>query len=92
MRLPTMSDLLTHEQHLVIECHGDGCTKERVRWTPQEAIERLGADTTFVDAPRKLTCPVCKDRAPEKRISVYPCSEDYYDFMYRLGYRSMGRS
>lgn len=84
MRVPTMKDLLTYNQRLRIECHGVDCG-HKACWTPQEAIERLGAETTFEQAKRKLTCPVCKDRRPQKLISVYPDHTDYYAAMRSQG-------
>lgn len=79
-----MSDLLTYNQRLRIECQGNDCG-HKACWTPEEAIARLGANTTFAQARRKLTCPVCKDRRPQKLISVYPASEDYYAWIAQRG-------
>ncbi len=52
-------------------------------WSPQEAIERLGADTTYVQAGRRLYCPACRAAGYDTRVSVRASIEDFYDRLNR---------
>jgi hypothetical protein len=81
VRLPTLSSLLDVPQRLVISCYM--CRREPVYLSPEEAVARYGADTTFVALRRRLSCEACGAQGRERQIDVRGCTNDYYAAMER---------
>lgn len=78
---PVIGDLAKpgQRQRLEIWC----CNRECQRHTflsPEEAIERLGANTTFPEAAHKLVCSACGARGSggSRLITCRPSMEDFY--------------
>jgi hypothetical protein len=86
---PVIGDLIERGQRLEI-----GCAKCRhaALWSPEEAVLRLGAATTFVGARDRLRCSACGARnGSEGRISARPCISDYYERLREKGMGMPGR-
>lgn len=77
MQTPTIDSLLVTGQHLEIWCCNTDCGHQ-ARWTAAEAVQRLGADCTFAEAQRRLSCARCGARGCEKWIRCRPCVLDFY--------------
>jgi len=70
-----MRALLAINQHLNIWCSYGDC-RHQARWSAVEAVERLGPDTTFEQARRRLVCTACGGRGRWGHLSVFPCTLD----------------
>ncbi len=77
-RLPVIGELLTSGFRLEVCCQHAQCGREDVFWTPEEAVAKLGADTTFVQARRMLTCSECKAAGREQQVACRASVEDFY--------------
>lgn len=86
VRLPTLSHLLEVPQRLVISCYK--CPREPVYLSPEDAVARYGADTTFVALRRRLRCDGCGARGRDRQIDVRGCTNDYYAAMERHRYEA----
>lgn len=86
VRLPTLSSLLNVPQRLVISCYM--CRREPVYLSPEDAVARYGANTTFVALRHRLRCEACGARGRERQIDVRGCTNDYYAAMERHKYET----
>jgi hypothetical protein len=74
---PVIGDLIAQRQRLELGCAT--CRHSAVR-SPLEAVERLGARTTFPQAGARLVCSGCGTRnGADGRISARPSMADYYE-------------
>lgn len=80
-KLPVIGDLAKpgQRQRLEIWCCNPAC-RRHCYLSPEEAIERLGAGTTFPHAARKLICSACGARGSgrSRLIQVRASMEDFY--------------
>lgn len=78
---PVIGDLLApgHRRRLEIWCGNHECGRHAFM-EPEEAVARLGADTTFTDAGHKLVCSACGARGdgPSRLVQCRGSIEDYY--------------
>ncbi|KQY35424.1 hypothetical protein ASD38_02355 [Caulobacter sp. Root487D2Y] len=81
VRLLTLSSLLEVPQRLVISCYK--CSRAPLYLSPEDAVARYGADTTFAALRRRLRCEACGARGRDRQIDVRGCTNDYYDAMER---------
>jgi hypothetical protein len=80
-----MRDLIANRQGRELDC---AVCRHGAVWSPLEAVERLGARTTFPQARARLVCSSCGTRTGDDgRISARPSISDYYD---RLCEKGMG--
>jgi hypothetical protein len=56
--------------------------------SPEDAVARYGADTTFVALRRRLRCDGCGARGRDRQIDVRGCTNDYYAAMERHRYEA----
>lgn len=73
--LPVVGDLLAINQHADIECHWHACRRQ-ARWTARQAVQRLGFDTTWPRAAKRLRCHACGALGRERQVSIRPCTLD----------------
>ena len=63
-------------------------------WSPQQAVERLGARTTYVQAQARLYCRACRACRAEgygeagQGVHVRASIQDYYAALRRDGHMS----
>jgi hypothetical protein len=82
---PVIGDLVPNRQRLELGC---GICRHSAVWSPLEAVERLGATTTFPQARARLVCSACRTRnGADGRVSARPSMADYYA---RLREKGMG--
>jgi hypothetical protein len=82
---PVISDLIPNRQRLELSC---AICRHSAVWSPLEAVERLGARTTFPQARARLVCSACGTRnGDDGWISARPSMVDYYE---RLREKGMG--
>jgi len=81
---PTLAVLLEVDQRLEIYCHNPLCRHEAVM-APAEAVARLGADTSFEAAGRRLVCTKCGEHGRDGRIHCRGSITDYYAYLRRRG-------
>jgi hypothetical protein len=87
-RAPVVGDLLKINQHAEIECHWHACRRQ-VRWSALQAVQRLGLDTTWPQAAKRLRCHACGALGRERQVSIRPCTLDLSAWNVRQKYDAL---
>jgi len=81
---PVLADFHAIGQGLEIWCCQHGCQRMSY-WTAEEAVSRLGPQTTIEEAQRRLSCVACGAKGRERLVRCRPSPTDYSRHLHRTG-------
>lgn len=81
--IPVIGDLVSDEQRLEIGC---AVCRHSALWSPEDAVAKLGAGTTFLQARDRLRCSRCGTRNGDRGlIQARGSIKDFYERLRRMG-------